>query len=199
MLVRTIVVFLMLIASSCSASADAPSDPPRPAPPLLGSAEASQDAPRADVVALDVDRVFASTLAELLNDSDLVVSGTLGDAAHELSRSTDDRFLHMAHPFLIEEVIRGAAQPGESIEVLRTVASDGRPAVEFNAEPTIVGERYLLFLRAEGDVYVTSGGPQGQFAIENDRLKSLTDELPSFGLAGLALDEVAAFLNAKDS
>ncbi|MBA2253546.1 MAG: hypothetical protein H0W07_00330 [Chloroflexi bacterium] len=128
---------------------------------------------------LNADRDYAATIEDLVADSDAIVIGVLKPRSVVDSMSSDDEFHHLAQDFLVEEVLVGSVKVSETIPVLRSIrAEDVCPIVEFDARPLQVGDRYLFFLRLEKDIYVSSGGPQGQYSLDDGVLDAMTDRMP---------------------
>jgi len=153
-----------------------PSGPASPRPSVPGTSPA---VPSATPLELHTDRDFALTFRDLVADADAVVIGTLEPRAVVHSTSEADVIHHLAQDFRVETTIAGDLKDGQTVPVKRSVrAADGVPFVEFRARPLTVGARYLLFLRDESGIYVTSGGPQGQYEIVDGVLQAVTLEMP---------------------
>lgn len=131
------------------------------------------------VVRLQMDRDFATSPKQLLDDSDAVVMGQLLDRSTVHSVSSDGYITHLAQDFQVQEVLTGDIAVNAVLPVLVSIrSSDRAPVVEGDASPLEVGSRYVLFLRSEDDIHVPTGGPQGQFRIADGRLRPATLSVP---------------------
>ena len=144
--------------------------------PANGKPIASADA----VVRLDVDRDFAASPKQLLDESDTVVMGQLLDHSSVHSVSSDGYITHLAQDFQVQETLKGEVAVNDVLPVLVSIrSSDKAPVVEGDATPMEAGARYVLFLRSEDDIYVSTGGPQGQFLMADGRLRPATLSIPA--------------------
>lgn len=134
-----------------------------------------------------MDRAHPQTTRQLLAESQLVVVGNLGDQNEEYGRSTDGSIIHVGTEFVVTKVLRGEVAVGERLLVARSLTASGLSVVEDGTEPLQPGRSYLLLLRrAEVDtlvsksaIYSSPGGPQGQFALIDGRLRPLDPSQPT--------------------
>jgi len=144
--------------------------------PSKGKPVESADA----IVRLQMDRDFATSPKQLLDDSDAVVMGQLLDHMTVHSVSSDGYITHLAQDFQVQETLKGNVVVNDVLPVLVSIrSSDKAPVVEGDATPLETGARYVLFLRSEDDIYVSTGGPQGQFLMADGRLRPATMSMPA--------------------
>jgi hypothetical protein len=132
------------------------------------------------IVRLNLDRDFAATPKQLLDDSDALVMGQLLDRSTVRSVSSDGYITHLAQDFQVQEVLTGDVAVNAVLPVLVSIrSSDKAPVVEGDATPLEAGSRYVLFLRSKDDIYVPTGGPQGQFLMADGRLRPASMSMPA--------------------
>ena len=149
------------------------------------------------IVRIQIDRDFAASAKELVNDSDAVVMGQLLDHSTVRSVSSDGYMTHLAQDFQVEEVLTGDLAVNAVLPVLVTIRSSHKaPVVEGDAAPLEAGARYVLFLRSEDGIYVSTGGPQGQFLMADGRLVPATMSLPAVAsFSNLTIEEFHKLLD----
>ncbi|MBA3779924.1 MAG: hypothetical protein H0X16_11630 [Chloroflexi bacterium] len=142
------------------------------------------------------DRDYADTVDDLLGSSTTIALGRLEGDAREISRSSDGKVIHLANDFTVEQLFKGRGQPGDVIPVLRSVGADQRCTFrEADADPLIVGERYVLMLTGEGDLFIRVGASQGSFTVAEERLVPMNEQVPTSGaLKGKTLDALAVLV-----
>jgi hypothetical protein len=132
------------------------------------------------IIRLQMDRDFATSAKQLLDDSDAVVMGQLLDRSTVHSVSSDGYITHLAQDFQVQETLKGDVAVNAVLPLLVSIrSSDKAPVVEGDAAPLDGGSRYVLFLRWEDDIYVSTGGPQGQFLMADGRLRPATMSMPA--------------------
>jgi len=162
------------------------------AAPSMGKPTESAEA----IVRFQMDRDFATSAKQLLDDSDVVVMGQLLDRSTVRSMSSDGTITHLAQDFQVQEALKGEVAVNTVVPVLVSIrSSDKAPVVEGDAAPLEAGARYVLFLRAEDDIYVSTGGPQGQFLMADGRLRPATMSMPAVSsFQDLTIDELRRLL-----
>ena len=163
------------------------------ASPSKGKPTESADA----IVRLQMDRDFATSAKQLLDDSDAVVMGQLLDRSTVHSVSSDGYITHLAQDFQVQEALKGEVAVEAVLPVLVPIrSSDKAPVVEGDATPLEAGSGYVLFLRSEDGIYVPNGGPQGQFLMDDGRFVPATMSMPAVSsFSGLTLKELRELLD----
>ena len=148
------------------------------------------------IVRLQMDRDFATSAKHLLDDSDAVVVGQLLAHSTVHSVSSDGYITHLAQDFQVQEVLTGDVAVNAVLPLLVSIrSSDKAPVVEGDASPIEVGSRYVLFLRSDDDIYVPTGGPQGQYLMEDGRLRPATMSVPAVStFQDLTIEELRQLL-----
>jgi hypothetical protein len=192
---------------------------PRSTLPALGMAACQDRMARLDevqsesrrVVRVSATREVASTTADLIAASDLIVVGTLTggvrgwsppETASAAPTEEPGGVRVLARDFAVESVVRGDADLASTIAIRDLVELPGElPIVEYDADPLEVGADYLLFLREGrgGGIWVTSGGAQGQFRVEDGLVRMTTTcYRTAADFEGKPVDDVARMVRTRD-
>ena len=136
------------------------------------------------------------TLASLASASVAIIDGTVTG----LARKTVDRhtvgdleasLLFSDYEFEVASILKGNVVQ-DKIMIHQTGGTTDGFTVEVRDDPLLeVGARYILFLRSDGELFVTLGGPAGRLVVENGLVKSLSEAYPERGITSdLQIKEV---------
>lgn len=113
-----------------------------------------------------------ATLSEALSLNDLVRQSehvVLVTCVGEQSLRDDRDRIVTDYAIRVDEVSRGPAQPGQTLTLRRLGGELGDLGMRIEGEPRLaVGERYLVFLYAAGDVLRPVGMSQGVLPVSDD-------------------------------
>jgi hypothetical protein len=192
---------------------------------IIGMASAdspSNDAPGAsepDAVEITSDVAFASTLEELVADSDLVVHGHVVSTDHGRIFGNPDGTVIESRlvAFVVDDVLRRTStvpddvRSGSSITVEEPGwLEDGTPLIVDGVPPSAVGDEFIWFLQAvpspaldgedDAPAYVLAS-PQGHFSLDGDRVtpsKDAASDPVATALAALGRDGLGDAVRVAD-
>ena len=123
------------------------------------------------------------TLDSLASASVAIIDGTVtGLAGTTVDRQTvgdlESSLTFSDYDFEVRSVLKGNIDQ-DSITIHQTGGTSDGVTVEVRDDPLFeVGAHYILFLRPDGEIFVTLGGPAGRLVVENGLVKSLSEAYP---------------------
>lgn len=123
----------------------------------------------------DNEDTYAKSYKELAAQSDLIVAGEFADNTHQTQDPdkiyhSDPEIEDLALNYLrVENVIKGDIKAGQYVLINQGVliSAGGDNAVQINSgdrlTPMFKGDRWIYFLKKNGDYYEPVNGPQGRY------------------------------------
>lgn len=125
----------------------------------------------------DNENTYAKSYKELAAQSDLIVAGEFADHTHQTQDPgqiyvSDPNIEDLALNYLrVENVIKGDIKAGQYVLINQSVqiSAGGDRAVQINSgdrlTPMFKGDRWIYFLKKNGDYYEPVNGPQGRYPV----------------------------------
>lgn len=155
----------------------------------------------------DNEDTYAKSYEELAAQSDLIIAGEFADythqtqdpsKVHEYSPDTDDNCFNYLR---VENVIKGDVKAGQYVLIQQNdpISTNGDRAVQLNSDdrltPMFKGDRWIYFLKKNGDFYELVNGPQGRYPMPGNNNVDVTgskkvDEYLTLNNAAPARDEI---------
>lgn len=135
------------------------------------------------------------TLDSLASASVAIIDGTVtGLARTTVDRQTvgdlESSLSFSDYEFEVASILKGNVVQ-DTIMIHQTGGTTDGFTVEVRDDPLLeVGARYILFLRSDGELFVTLGGPAGRLVVENGLVKSLSEAYPERGISDLQIKDV---------
>lgn len=135
------------------------------------------------------------TLDSLASASVAIIDGTVtGLARTTVDRQTvgdlESSLSFSDYEFEVASILKGNVVQ-DTIMIHQTGGTTDGFTVEVRDDPLLeVGARYILFLRSDGELFVTLGGPAGRLVVENGLVKSLSEAYPEREISDLQIKDV---------
>lgn len=135
------------------------------------------------------------TLDSLASASVAIIDGTVtGLARTTVDRQTvgdlESSLSFSDYEFEVASILKGNVVQ-DTIMIHQTGGTTDGFTVEVRDDPLFeVGARYILFLRSDGELFVTLGGPAGRLVVENGLVKSLSEAYPEREISDLQIKDV---------
>lgn len=129
----------------------------------------------------DYEDTYAKSYEELVAQSDLIIAGEFADYAHQTQdpsqthESSPDVEDYSLNYLRVENVIKGDIKAGQYVLICQNdeISAGGDRAVQLNSDdrltPMFKGDRWIYFLKKNGDCYEPVNGPQGRYPMPGNR------------------------------